>query len=238
MKQALRPGAFIKYGVSYEFVRGLEPVAQGLDSLVLTEQGSAAKLYEIFIGACHEKAEEIDDSGGNLAMFVQQLFVDWVRARQAAKHDATDTIRRLVAWVERGLALAQEERFGGSAEYDLKKQHRILLQRLGRVAEAVASAWADFDKYPGVISYRILLKLAPADEQHTLRSRALARGESADLGSMIALLSKPARWSASLDVCHGHPMPNWKGSAISRRSQPQKLSARLMRHSPPACTAR
>lgn len=291
MEQALRPGAFINYGVASDFVRGLESVAQGLDSLALSEPGSAAELYEIFIGACHEKAEEIDDSGGNLGMFVQRLFVDWVGARQAAKHDAADTVRRLDAWidddpygfcshlephvaktmdpqhlgafaqlarerlhrtvpddrgpagyprrrwaetlkhilaaqkdaeaylelcqasglaaadcnvlaemdehhgrpqealtwVERGLALAQGERFGGSAEYELKKRHRALLRGLGRVAEAVASAWVDFEQHPSDVSYRILLELAPADEHQTWRNRALARGEGAELGSAIDL---------------------------------------------------
>lgn len=100
MEQALRPGAFIKYGASFEFVRGLESVAQELGSLALTEPGCAAGLYETFIGACHEKAEELDDSGGNLAMFVQQLFVDWIRARQAAGRDAADTVRCLIAHID------------------------------------------------------------------------------------------------------------------------------------------
>ncbi|MCP3997070.1 MAG: hypothetical protein GY722_18725 [bacterium] len=92
-----------------------------------------------------------------------------------------------LAWVERGLALVQQERFSGGAEYELENRRRALLLGLGRVAEAVALAWADFDKHPSDISYRTLLKFAPADEQHTWRSRALARGESADLGSAIGL---------------------------------------------------
>jgi hypothetical protein len=291
MEQALRPGAFIEYGVSHDFVRGLESVAERLNKLTLTDPGSAVQLYETFIGACHEKAEELDDSGGNLAMFVQQLFVDWVRARQVAEHDAADTVRRLIAWidddpygfclhlephvakamdaqhlsafarlarerlqqtapddrgsagyprrrwtealkhviaarrdaeayvelcrasglsaadcsvvaemiehlgrpeealawVEQGLSLARKERLGGGAEYELKKRHRELLRGLGRVAEAVASAWADFDEHPSQFSYRSLLELVPADERHTWRSRALTRGESADLGSAIDL---------------------------------------------------
>lgn len=291
MEQALRPGVFIKYGVSHDFVRGLESVAQRLNDLALTDPGSSVQFYETFIGACHEKAEELDDSGGNLAMFVQQLFVDWIRARQAAKHDAADTVRCLIAqidddpygfclhlephvvkvmdakhlgtfarlarkrlrqtapddrgsagyprrrwtealkhvlaaqrdavayvelcqasglsaadcsvvaemiehlgrpeealaWVEQGLSLAQTEGFSGGPEYELKKRHRQLLRGLGRVAEAVASAWADFDEHPSRFSYRTLLELAPADQRPIWRSRALARGESADLRSAIDL---------------------------------------------------
>lgn len=290
LEKALRPGVFIRYGASHDFVRGLESVARRLEDLTLTDAGSAVRIYEIFIGACHEKAEELDDSGGNLAMFVQQLFVDWVRARQAAKHDAAETVRRLavwidddpygfclrleshvvkvmdaphlnsfarlararlrrtapddrgpagyprrrwtealkpilaaqgdvetyvglcgaglsaadcnvvaeviehrgrpeeaLAWVERGLSLARQERFGGDAGCELKRRHRELLRKLGRVAEAVASAWADFDGHPSQFTYRTLLEIAPADQRHAWRSRALARGETADLRSAIEL---------------------------------------------------
>jgi uncharacterized Zn finger protein len=91
-----------------------------------------------------------------------------------------------------GLSLARKERFGGGAEYDLKKRHRDLLRKLGRVAEAVASAWADFDEHPSRFSYGTLLELTPADQRHTWRSRALARGESADLASAVDLFVEAA----------------------------------------------
>ena len=42
-------------------------------------------LYEIFLSGCYEKAEEIDDSGGNLGMFFEELFCSWIDARQKAK---------------------------------------------------------------------------------------------------------------------------------------------------------
>lgn len=341
MEQALRPGVFIKYGVSHDFVRGLESVAQRLNDLALTDPGSAVQLYETFIGACHEKAEELDDSGGSLAMFVQQLFANWVRARQAAGHDPADTVRCLIAridddpygfclhlephvakvmdaqhletftrlarerlqqtapddrgpagyprrrwaealkhvlaaqrdveayvelcrasglsaadcsvvakmiehlgrpeealaWVEQGLSLARTERLVGGAEYELKKRHRELLRRLGRVAEAVASAWAEFDEHPSQFSYRTLLELAPADQRHTWQSRALARGESADLGSAISLFIE-ANDTDRLDACRERPTLSWKSSATTRRSRRRRHCARRTRISPPACTVR
>ncbi len=43
---------------------GLEEVAGELDSLVDEDPEQAADLYETFIAGCNEKAEEVDDSGG------------------------------------------------------------------------------------------------------------------------------------------------------------------------------
>jgi poly-beta-hydroxyalkanoate depolymerase len=40
-------------------------------------------MYETFIAACYEKADEVDDSAGYLGMFGGSLFARWVTARQA-----------------------------------------------------------------------------------------------------------------------------------------------------------
>jgi len=51
----------------------------------------AAAQYELLLAACYEKTDELDDSSGSLAMFVESLFCGWVRARQAAKADPEQT---------------------------------------------------------------------------------------------------------------------------------------------------
>src|SRR6266702_6871853 len=43
----------------------------------------AVGLYETFIAACYEKADEVDDSSGYLGMFGGSLSARWVTARQA-----------------------------------------------------------------------------------------------------------------------------------------------------------
>ena len=101
IEQALDLGRFISYNQSWDFVHDLEEVKGKIDALV--EQGEAQNavgLYEIFISGCYEKAEEIDDSGGNLGMFAQSLFISWLKARQKAKYRADETVKYLLNWIK------------------------------------------------------------------------------------------------------------------------------------------
>ena len=101
IEHTLRPGYFVSYSASFGFVSGLEQVGEKLAALA--DEGraeTAVRLYEVFIGACHEKAEEIDDSGGNFGDFVQELFVGWMKAAQAAEADPGETVETLLAWME------------------------------------------------------------------------------------------------------------------------------------------
>lgn len=293
MAEAMRPGTFIPYQAGWHFMRCVERVAEQLDKLVTQgEARRAVPLYETFIGACHEKAEEIDDSSGSFGMLVQDLFAGWVRARVDAQADAADTARILAAWieddpygfcldleekitevmdsghlvafaceargrleravpddggsggyprrrwtavlkqilaasrdseayrrlceetglrskdcnvlagiadeseefeealgwVERGLALAQQERYGRSADHELKRRKRELLLRLGLADEAVADAWAEYSANPCKIYYQRLMEIVPAEDRSAYHGRAVERAEAADVRSAIELL--------------------------------------------------
>jgi hypothetical protein len=59
----------------------------------------AVGLYETFIAACYEKADEVDDSSGYFGMFGGSLFARWVTARQAVSADPADTVARLLSWM-------------------------------------------------------------------------------------------------------------------------------------------
>ncbi|MBN1984143.1 MAG: hypothetical protein JW795_21615 [Chitinivibrionales bacterium] len=83
MEQALMPGVFISYNDTWSFVEGLESVANAIEKIIPKEPQRVADLFETFIAACHEKAEEIDDSNGQFGMFVEELFGFWIKARQA-----------------------------------------------------------------------------------------------------------------------------------------------------------
>lgn len=75
IERALDLGQFISYKRSWDFVRELEDSKKRIDALVKNgEAERAVGLYEMFLSGCYEKAEEIDDSGGNLGMFFGQLF--------------------------------------------------------------------------------------------------------------------------------------------------------------------
>lgn len=82
-------------------MRGLEKVAERLEGLVEDGQAAtAASLYELFLAGAYEKAEEIDDSGGSLGMFVTDLFCGWARARQVSAADPQETIDLLLGWMD------------------------------------------------------------------------------------------------------------------------------------------
>ena len=101
MERALRLGDFIDYGAAWSFITELEEVAEQIEQLLPEESERAAKLYETFIAGCYEKAEEIDDSSGNLGMFVETLFCGWIKARQAAHADGEKTAEKLLGWMDK-----------------------------------------------------------------------------------------------------------------------------------------
>ena len=100
IEAALSPGTFISYNAAWSFVDDVQNVASDLVKIIDREPERAALLYETFIGACHEKADEIDDSSGNFGMLMEDLFLDWITSRQAAAHDPEETARFLLSWME------------------------------------------------------------------------------------------------------------------------------------------
>src|SRR5215813_10746344 len=98
MERALRPGTFIMDQVCGSFVQQLDRVATQIEPLLAQgEAGRAVALYELFLAACHEKAEEIDDSSGQ---FGENLYCGWITAREAAGADPAETASTLLHWME------------------------------------------------------------------------------------------------------------------------------------------
>ncbi len=100
IEAALSPGSFISYKAAWSFVDDVQDVANDIGKLIKKEPERAAHLYETFIAACHEKADEIDDSSGNFGMLVEDLFRGWIKARQAANDDPDETAKSLLSWME------------------------------------------------------------------------------------------------------------------------------------------
>ncbi len=100
IETALVPGSFISYKAAWSFMDDVQEVANELDKVIESEPERAAGLYETFIAACHEKADEIDDSSGDFGMLVDDLFRGWINARQAARADGDETAKSLLAWME------------------------------------------------------------------------------------------------------------------------------------------
>ena len=100
IETAFAPGRFIHYKAAWSFVDDLREVANKVDKVIENEPERAAVLYETFIAAYHEKADEIDDSSGNFGMLVDDLFRGWIKACQAASADADETAKSLLGWME------------------------------------------------------------------------------------------------------------------------------------------
>lgn len=295
VEAVLAPGSFISSKAAWSFVDDVQAVADDVGKLIESEPDRAARLYETFIAACHEKAEEVDDSGGNFGMLVRDLFCGWIKACQAAGMDRDETARSLLAWmeddpygfcsrldreavkvldreglhafarrtrekfetaakpgdeekerfpgyarrrwgevlktllaaqrkidayialcgetelgagecktiadmyrsrrrhvdalawVERGLEIARSATRSSSAGYDLAEMKRALLTKLGRAGDALESAWAEFQEYPSIFSYKELMRYVPAKERKAWHEKAMGASERGDLSSQIEL---------------------------------------------------
>ncbi len=100
IEAVLPPGNFISNNAAWSFVEAVQDIAADIGKIIHKEPERAARLYELFIAACHEKADEIDDSSGNFGMMVGDLFCGWIKARQAANDDPDETAIFPLSWME------------------------------------------------------------------------------------------------------------------------------------------
>jgi hypothetical protein len=86
--------------VCFSFVSDLDEVAAKVAKVIGSRPARAVVLYETFLAACYEKAEELDDSSGSFGQFVDDLFCGWIKARQADGADPGETASRLLGWMD------------------------------------------------------------------------------------------------------------------------------------------
>lgn len=183
----LAPGTFISYGAASSFVDDVQNVASDIGKIIKSEPERAALLLETFIGACHEKAEEIDDSTGNFGMLVEDLFLDWIKARQAATHDPDETAKFLLSWME-------DDPYGFC--HNLDRQVVKVLDRKGLEA-FVGQIRAKFDSAPSLDEKRIpgyalrrwggVLKILLAGQRNVEAYKALCEQTELDVKDCLAI---------------------------------------------------
>jgi hypothetical protein len=100
LEAALQPGRFVEERYCYRFTQRLERVAERIEMDLVAAPARAVDLLALFIAACHEKAGEVDDSGADLAAFVQELFGRWISAHLAAASELEEIVGLLVQWFE------------------------------------------------------------------------------------------------------------------------------------------
>ena len=92
-----------------------------------------------------------------------------------------------LAWVERGLAIEKPNTIGRGVSYKLGEMRRALLVKLDRGAEALDSAWAEFQAQPGKFTYEELVRYVPKAEREAWYRKAMDAAEQGDLDSVIEL---------------------------------------------------
>ena len=90
-------------------------------------------------------------------------------------------------WAEKGLELKEDRH---SNEYELKELRRKILKDSGRRGDAVADAWADFEKYPSIYSFESVLESAAKKDHTDLKVKALAIFDKAELREAAVALYK------------------------------------------------
>jgi hypothetical protein len=161
MEEALCPGRYISEHASFSVVNELESVAARIAG---TAPERAIGLYETFIAACYEKADEVDDSSGYFGTFGGSLFSRWVTARQAASADPAHTVGRLLTWmandqygfwshVEDDIASALDEAGRAACAGHIERllgagtDSAFTLRQLEKLLRAVYTAQRDADAY-------------------------------------------------------------------------------------------
>ena len=314
LERALELGEFIPYNHSWDFVRSLEDVKHKVDALVKEGQAErAVSLYEIFLAGCYEKAEEIDDSGGNLGMFFQDLFWAWIKARQKANYNPAETVQNILgwmdndeygfcyniegdvvkalnkrsvrlfeaafkarfeeaittasenkdkqisdyprevrknvsilkviyveskdtdaylalcektgttpkdcetianiykvkhkyqdalSWVEKGLKLEENGKWGNQSSSGLTGLKQDLLNKLGRREDAFNIAWAEFKRHPSTFRYETLMKFVDAKNVKLWHEKAIEKAKDKSLSGFIDICVKTKEWDKLADhIC-------------------------------------
>lgn len=123
IEEALDLGEFVSYKEAWGFIRNLKNVKEKIDGLLKKVQAKrCVPLYEVFLSGCYEKADEIDDSSGNLGMFFEELFCSWIKARQKAGYTDEETVHNILKWMD-------NDRYGFC--YNIEKNLVTVLNRKG-----------------------------------------------------------------------------------------------------------
>ncbi len=190
IETALRPGQFIGSGYEDDFIAELEAVKRRIDVLIRADPERAIRLYELFLAASYQKADEVDDSDGMFGDFAGTLFCGWVRARQSAKKDNDETAELLLRRMdddEYGFAYSIETTIADVFDKaGLAAFERAVLRR---VEETDDRCWA------GILRAIYVSQHAPVKYIELAERTGLS---SADCQSIAKLLQSKRKLEASL----------------------------------------
>lgn len=111
-------------------------------------------------------------------------------AAVASMLEAKRKLNDALAWIQRGIEMEKPQPWRTGADTDLAGMRRALLRKLGRGQEALDSAWAEFEKRPGVFAYEELMRYVPKPDRAAWHEKAMAAAERGNLGPFIELCVK------------------------------------------------
>lgn len=107
-----------------------------------------------------------------------------------------------LVWVERGIAVAERDKRGSMAGYDLATLRRELLVQLWRGEEALQAAWTEYQAAPSKYAYTDLMKFVPEAERTAWHERALDAAMGADLHVQIELFLETGENARLVELLH------------------------------------
>ena len=165
--------------------------AQGPAADRFSESGIAAQIAA-------DALKEVYRARGDIASYAELAERSGLSPRDCERLAEMEKARRrwkpMLAWAEKGLALAETREWHGEAGHSLSELKMNALGRLGRKDEALAQAWRAFEEYPSVFRYEDLMRLAPRSARGQWQERALALAESGRLGDFMELCVKAKEW--------------------------------------------
>ena len=237
IENSLRPGEYIDDDYCWSFVSDLEKVKDIIENIVNREPARAIDLMEIFMAACYEKAEEIDDSSGSFGEFVEALFCSWVNARQKADFEAKETVDRLLAWMDDddyGFTYYLERKVSGflnkeglkeyaaaiRSRYDAKGAKDHHRRQWGETLKSIYAAGGDLKSYISICHETALL---PVDCE-ILAGMLLSSGKP---GEALKWVEKGLEIQSSAKVYRGssHKLEPMKRDILTRLGRPEEALA-------------
>lgn len=103
--------------------------------------------------------------------------------------------KQALAWVEKGLALEPTRNWHNEAAFALEHMKPEMLSHLGRKKDALAQAWADFEKYPSDLAYDAFMRYVPKGEKPQWHVRAMEIATGGNLGQFMGLCVKTKEWT-------------------------------------------
>lgn len=97
-------------------------------------------------------------------------------------------------WVEKGLALEPTRNWHNESSHSLAQLRPKILAKVGRMEDALAAAWSEFEADPSEMAYEELMACVPKSDKPRWHDKAMLAATKGDLGEFMSLCLKTKEW--------------------------------------------